>query len=343
MKRPVVFVGLAGFAALMAALVVYSALKRRETELAKARVQTVQIVVAARALGLGAKLRPSDLRLTRWAQDSVPPGAFHNVAAVVGGFTKRSFVENEPIVADGLFTGQKGAGVMPLLIPKGMRAMSVPVDPVSDIAGFVLPHTRVDVLVAVSNNGSVTKPFSKIVLQDVQVLAVAQEIEQEQDKPKLVKVVTLLVTPEEAERLALASREGTLRLAMRNFNDQQVVATSGVGLQGLLHGGSEAAPGAIHSQQGRRRMARRAVRRRAVSVEVLRNGKSVESVSFTKRHGAGMAPPRWLPVAHKSSTPAKVPGQARRGAPAPVASSSKPAPAAETAFNGPNAKTIDVR
>ena len=340
MKRPVVFIGLAGFAALMAALVVYSALKRRERELAQARAQTVKIVVAARALGLGAKLGPGDLRMANWALDSVPPGSYRSVAAVVGSFTKRNFVENEPVVAAGLFTGQKSAGVMPLLIPQGMRAMSVPVDEVSDIAGFVLPHTRVDVLVALSNNGSGEKPFSKIVLQDVQVLAVAQEIEQEQDKPRLVKVVTLLVTPREAERLALASREGTLRLAMRNYNDQQVVVTSGVGIDGLLHGGAGAAPGAIHSQQGHR-LVQRAVKPRAVVVEVMRNGKSVESVSFTKNPGAGVASPQWLPAAPKPATPAKAPGQARKGAPAPLASAA--APAAETAFNGPNAKTIEVR
>ena len=354
MKRPVVFVGLAGFAALMAALVVYSALKRRETELAKARAQTVEIVVAARTLGLGAKLEPGDVRLARWARDSVPPGAYYSVAAVAGSFTKRSFVENEPLVADQLFTGQKSAGVMPLLIPPGMRAMSVPVDEVSDIAGFVLPHARVDVLVALSGGSGGEKPFSKIVLQDVAVLAVAQEIEQQQDKPQLVKVVTLLVTPREAERLALASREGTLRLAMRNYNDQQVVVTSGVDVAGLLHGGLGTAPGTIRSQQGRR-LARVAVKARTVAVEVLRDGKSAESVSFTKNPGTGVAPPLWLPVAPKQATPAKAPGQARGGAPTPLAASSAPAPApakpvamasspaaAETAFNGPNAKTIDV-
>ncbi len=352
MKRPVVFVGLAGFAALMAALVVYSALRRRETELAKARAQTVEIVVAARTLGLGAKLEPGDVRMARWARDSVPPGAYSSVAAVAGSFTKRSFVENEPLVADQLFTGQKSAGVMPLLIPPGMRAMSVPVDEVSDIAGFVLPHARVDVLVALSGGSGGEKPFSKIVLQDVAVLAVAQEIEQQQDKPQLVKVVTLLVTPREAERLALASREGTLRLAMRNYNDQQVVVTSGVDVAGLLHGGLGTAPGTIRSQQGRR-LARAAVKPRTVAVEVLRDGKSAESVSFTKNPGAGVAPPLWLPVAPKQATPAKAPGQARGGAPAPLAASSAPAPAkpvamassppaAETAFNGPNAKTIDV-
>ncbi len=126
---------------------------------------------------------------------------------------------------------------MPLLIPPGMRAVSVQVDEVSDIAGFILPHAHVDILVAVSNQGTGQgdKPFSKIVLQNVEVLAVAQEIEKKKDEPELVKVVTVLVTPQDAERLALATREGVLHLAMRNYADTKIVLTSGTDVDELLH------------------------------------------------------------------------------------------------------------
>ncbi|MGH7917114.1 MAG: Flp pilus assembly protein CpaB, partial [Candidatus Binataceae bacterium] len=191
MRRPIIFVLLAGVAALLAALVVYSALKKREAEVRQAKAQSVEIVVAAHDLTIGTKLDPAAVKLARWSRDSVPPGAYTSVTAVMNQYTKSGFVENEPIVADRLFNGDKDAGVMPMLIPPGMRAISVPVDEVSDIAGFVLPHAHVDVLVALQDNGTPgNQPFSKIVLQDVEVLAVAQQIEKINDKPQVVKVVT---------------------------------------------------------------------------------------------------------------------------------------------------------
>ena len=186
---------------------------------------------------LGTKLDPASVKLVRWARDSVPQGAFTDPQAVAGSFAKSEFVANEPIVASKLFMGEMTSGVMPLLIPAGMRAMSVPVDEVSDIAGFVAPHTRVDILVAVAGTGPGEPSFSRIVLQNIEVLAVAQEIEHVKDQPEVVKVVTLLVTPADAEKLTLASREGLLRLAMRNYSDGKIVATKGIGLPDLLHEG----------------------------------------------------------------------------------------------------------
>src|SRR5579884_4116605 len=235
MRRPTLYVVVAALAAMIAAVIVYSALKKREAEVERAMVKSVEIVVAARDLPLGTKIDPGSVKLARWSRDSVPPGAFTDPAAVMNTFVKDSFVTNEPVVADKLYVGTRTAGVMPLLIPAGMRAMSVPVDEVSDIAGFVLPRTHVDVLVAIPGDGPNEKPFSKIVLQNVEVLAVAQEIEHSKDQPQLVKVVTLLVTPEQAERLALASREGTLHLVMRSYSDQQIVMTNGADIPGMLH------------------------------------------------------------------------------------------------------------
>src|SRR5579863_8883233 len=135
MRRPIIFVLLAGFAALVAAMVVYSALKRREAEVQEAKLQSVEIVVAARPIGIGSKLDPDAVRTVRWSRDAIPPGAFTDPGAVIGKYTKNSFVENQPIIADWLFSGDKNAGVLPLPIPTGMRALSVPVDEVSDIAG----------------------------------------------------------------------------------------------------------------------------------------------------------------------------------------------------------------
>lgn len=273
---------LAGMGALLAAIVVFSAIKKRESEVQRAMAHTVEIVVAANDISLGTKIEPNEVKLARWSRDSQPQGAFTDQQAVVGSFARSAFLANEPIVANKLFTGEAASGVMPLLIPAGMRAMSVQVDEVSDIAGFVTPHSRVDVLVAVAGTGPGEPSFSRIVLQNIEVLAVAQEIEHAKDEPQVVKVVTLLVTPADAEKLTLASREGLLRLAMRNYGDSKIVATSGIGLTDLLHsGGAVGAALPVMQVQPEPGMAGRTARAGTpFRVEVMRDGKSEEAISF---------------------------------------------------------------
>jgi pilus assembly protein CpaB len=289
MRRPMVFVLLAGLAAMLASVMVYSALKRREAEVQNAMSHNVEVVVAAYDLPLGTKIDLGEVKLARWSADSLPEGAYTDPRQVIGSYVKNSLVANEPIVQAKLFTGDKTAGVMPLLIPFGMRAVSVPVDEVSDVAGFVLPHTRVDVLVATTGEGSGAgdKAFSKVILQNVEVLAVAQEVEQKKDEPEIVKVVTLLVTPQESERLALASHSGTLRLAMRNYNDNKIVLTSGSDVAQMLRAYSLAPDVPVMAVQPEPRHVAAAPRRpKAVEIEILRNGKSSESVSFVNEAAA---------------------------------------------------------
>jgi pilus assembly protein CpaB len=288
MRRPIVFVILAGLGAVLAAIVVFSAIRKRESEVQRAMAHTVEVVVAAADIPIGTKLEPGQVKLVRWARDSVPPGAFTDPQAVAGSFAKSQFVANEPVVAGKLFMGQMTSGVMPLLIPAGMRAMSMPVDEISDIAGFVAPHTRVDILVAVAGTGPGEPSFSRIVLQNIEVLAVAQEIEHVKDQPEVVKVVTLLVTPVDAEKLTLASREGLLRLAMRNYSDGKIVATKGIGLTDLLHEGG-AVPSTLpvmQIQPAPALSAHTAHGSPAFRIEVMRDGKSLEAMSFVHSGGA---------------------------------------------------------
>ncbi len=285
MRRPIIFVLLAGLGAVLAAIVVFSALRNRESEVQRAMAHSVEVVVAARDIPLGAKLQPDAVKLVRWARDGVPQGAFTDPQAVAGSFAKSQFVANEPVVASKLFMGEKTSGVMPLLIPAGMRAMSVPVDEVADIAGFVEPHTRVDILVAVSGSGPGESSFSRIVLQNIEVLAVAQEIEHVKDEPQVVKVVTLLVTPPDAEKLTLASREGTLRLAMRNYSDSKIVATNGIAMGDLMHNGAATVPmmqpqPVIPVGVGARPAHLTGEAPTPLRVEVMRDGKSSEAISF---------------------------------------------------------------
>src|SRR5712672_3153400 len=279
MRRPIIFILLAGLGAILAAIVVFSALRNRESEVQRAMAHTVEVVVAARDVPLGEKLQPDSVKLVRWAREGVPQGAFTDPNAVVGSFAKSQFVANEPVVVSKLFMGEKTSGVMPLLIPAGMRAMSVPVDEVADIAGFVAPHTHVDILAAVSGTGPGESSFSRIVLQNIEVLAVAQEIEHVKDEPQVVKVVTLLVTPTDAEKLTLASREGTLRLAMRNYSDSKIIATNGVAMIDLMHNGAVVVP-LIQPQPIARPAHLNADGRTPLRVEVMRDGKSSEAISF---------------------------------------------------------------
>jgi pilus assembly protein CpaB len=361
MKRPVIFVALAGLAAMLASVVVYSALKKREAEVQRAMAKTVYIVVAANDLPLGTKIDPGELKLVRWSADAIPEGSFTNPGQVAGAIVKSEFVANDPIVATKLFLGEKTAGVMPLLIPTGMRAVSVQVDEVSDIAGFILPHAHVDILVALSNQGQGQgdKPFSKIVLQNVEVLAVAQEIEKKKDEPELVKVVTVLVTPQDAERLALATREGVLHLAMRNYSDNKIVLTSGTDVDELLHQYSlSVAPvmpvqhvePVYHPPQ-------------RFQVQIYRDGKSSESVSFVREaladtphhHTVGGPGEGYSEVSKEddhnpddalASTPsaAKPDGDASHASNSrgPTLPPSETVPADESASFAPKGKTIDI-
>src|SRR5208283_806034 len=307
MRRPMVFVLLAGLAAMLASVMVYSALKRREAEVQNAMAHNVEVVVAAYDLPLGTKIELGEVKTARWSADSLPDGAYTDPRQIIGSYVKNSFVANEPIVQSKLFTGDKTAGVMPLLIPFGMRAVSVPVDEVSDVAGFVLPHTRVDVLVATeAGEAQAGKAFSKVILQNVEVLAVAQEVEQKKDEPEIVKVVTLLVTPQESERLALASHSGTLRLAMRNYNDNKIVLTSGSDVPQMLRAYSLAPDVPVMAVQPEpRRAVVVAHRPRPVEIEILRNGKSSESVSFVNEAAADFdGTPKSAAHSHKAAAQA---------------------------------------
>ncbi len=146
-------------------------------------------------------------------------------------------------------------------------------------------------LVALSAGEAGQKPFSKIVLQNVEVLAVAQEIEQQKDQPQVVKVVTLVVKPEEAEWLALAGHEGVLRLAMRNYNDRDIVLTAGADLNQLVSSYSAAVPPAP-------RRAKVAARLQPVRVEIERDGKAAQPADFVQSAALPTAAPagQWLPV-----------------------------------------------
>ena len=282
MSRPIVFSLLAVLAATLASLLVYTTLKHKDEEVRRALAGTTPIVVAAHDLAVGMKLDAGSVKLARWPKDGLPPSAVVDPRSVLGEVAKSEFVENQPIVSDRLVAGDKTSGVLPLMIPSDLRAMSVAVDEVADIAGFVLPYTRVDVLLSLPASNNQPSARAKIILENVPVLAVAQTVARK-DNPQPERVVTLLVTPEQSEELALASNEGKLHLAMRSYGDNNVVATSGSDVKKVMaaYATESAEPVNIPPQQAVhiRIPLRRFTRARPLEqVEVFRNGRSREAV-----------------------------------------------------------------
>jgi pilus assembly protein CpaB len=206
-------------------------------------VPTSRVVVAASDLQLGAELKAGDLRAIQWPSGNVPQGSFSNPEELVGRGLILPVVQNEPFLPSKLAPKEAGAGLPPVIAP-GYRALSVRVNDVVGVAGYVLPGTRVDVVATVNPTQQPTDVTSKVVLTNVLVLAAGTKIERdgEGNKPIQVSVVTLLVSPDESERLTLASTEGKIQLALRNPMDQTAPRTPGIRPAGLVGSGMSSAP-----------------------------------------------------------------------------------------------------
>ena len=198
---------------------------------------TGQIAVAAVDVELGARLAPEMLKLVAWPSGSVPPGAFKELQELHGRVVKSSLARGEPVIEGKLApAGTKGG--LSAVVAEGKRAMTVRVNDVVGVAGFALPGNYVDIMVNTQDEGGrlgdKDRAISKIVLERILVLAVAQEANRDETKPKVVNAVTLEVTPEEAEKLDLARSVGTLSLVLRNQIDPQPAATDGATKASLL-------------------------------------------------------------------------------------------------------------
>lgn len=247
-KRMFFILALAVVSGLLAGTATIRYLRDRPTPLlaAESRTETQPVVVAARELGVGDVLEADDVKLVDWPVGSVPTGYAGSTSEVLGRSLIRDVSINEPVMATKLAdTGLYG--LVPL-IPAGMRALSVKVDEVVGVAGFVTPQTRVDVILTMTVPGS-RDPISKVILQNIQALAAGQEIqENEEGQPMTVTVVTVLVTPEDAEKLTLAASQGKIQMALRNTLDLETVETSGQYASRLFTGRS--APGRSRVRTG---------------------------------------------------------------------------------------------
>jgi pilus assembly protein CpaB len=250
----------------------------------RGNIASTKVVVAAVDIELGSKINPQMLTTSEWPSLSVPEGAFKDVKELQDRVVKTSVLRGEAVIERKLSPAGTTGGLS-AVIAEGKRAMTVRVNDVVGVAGFALPGNYVDVMVNAQQErgkGEVNNQVSMTVLEQVLVLAVAQEAGRDETKPKVVSAVTLELSPGDAEKLDLARSVGTLSLVLRNQLDKKTVATTGVTkaqLLGLKQVTTEApAVAAKPVQVVMRRAEAKPVAPSvapAVCVEVIRNGSRV--------------------------------------------------------------------
>lgn len=197
----------------------------------QAAVDTAKVIVASRDLDVGTRLTPDLLQPVDWPRGSAPDGAFNDPKLLDTRVVKVNLLRGEPVLEAKLAPlGTQGG--LSAVIGEGKRAITVRVNDVIGVAGFALPGNLVDILVSTQDDSG--KPISKIVLEQILVLAVAQDVGRDETKAKVVNAVTLEVTPEQAEKLDLARSIGSLSLVLRNQIDKSPASTEGARRKDVL-------------------------------------------------------------------------------------------------------------
>jgi pilus assembly protein CpaB len=236
-------------------------------------IQMMPVLVAAKDLAPGTVLKQNLLKVVQWPKDNRVEGAFLDSAELNDRVTRYPILNGEIILAGKL--APKGTpGGMAGIIQNEKRAVTIKVDEASGVAGFLLPGNRVDVLLTIDRHEFKDDPLTQMILQNLLVLGIGQDLEQQKsgEKPKVVPTVTLEVTPDEGERLALAAKEGQVTLALRGWTEGTPVDTRGIRTSSLVKGQQkpeavfEAPPPAVVAPP-------------KVGVEVLR-GTEKETVNF---------------------------------------------------------------
>ena len=237
--RAMLFLLLALTAGGGAIVLVRGYLKRLQAEGA-APLASQAVTIAALDIPIGTPLTAEHLTTAQWPSKSLPPGTFSSPTALIGRTPIVALLKGEPLLASRLADEKSGRGLTALL-KKGTRAMAVKVDQVINVAGFVQPGDYVDVITTMTPDEETRKALadtsarvSKIILQNIRVLTVGEHLTTQGTKPVTVQVVTLEVTPDQSERLALASRYGDIQLTMRSRIDQEPVPSSGITPVALL-------------------------------------------------------------------------------------------------------------
>lgn len=227
----------------VAVLLARAWLERAEPNVVAAQQPTLsltKVVVARTTLFFGHRINAEQVREVNWPADSVPVGAFTSVDELIGGEEPRTVLRtieaNEPILA-GKISGAGEKATLSAIISEEMRAMTIRVNDVVGVAGFIVPGDRVDVLLTRDEEGGKNKnQITDILLQNIKVLGIDQLANDNQEKPVVVQAVTLEVTPEQSQKLTLASQVGSLTLALRNVLDAEAEIARTVGVRDLRVG-----------------------------------------------------------------------------------------------------------
>ncbi len=225
MGKPSILIGVGVFIALAAFFMTYSYLSGQSDGVVEQKVEYRQVAVAAVDVARGDLIDADHVKIVDWPAHAVPEGAVSDPEQILGKVARIALLANEPITENKL-AKNRSSSLLSMLLPAGRRAMSVKVNEVTGISGFVGPGSHVDVLMSVRERDD-EPAKSKIILQGIAVLAIDQTIEQVDNDPSVVNTVTLDVSPAQSEVLTLAANEGSLQLALRNDADASDVYTSG--------------------------------------------------------------------------------------------------------------------
>lgn len=251
--RTVVVVGIAVVAAALASFGAYQAIQRmpvREVE-----VRSLYQVVAVEDMPMGTLINKDHVKLVAWPVSAPVPNGFSEIERVVNRGLIAPVVANEPLTESKLAPLEAGGGLPPS-IPEGMRALSVKVNEIIGVAGFVVPGTRVDLMVTLRKRENQEDGMTRVVLSDVQVLTAGTRYDQEKARdgqPIPTSVVTLLLTPPDAEKVTLAMAEGQIMLTLRNPMDRKPTETNGIRTAALL--GTAPPPAPVVKTVSNRRVA----------------------------------------------------------------------------------------
>lgn len=242
MTRPNAAIVVTAIALLFAGLASWGIYSYLSKESAKSKAASGQpIVVAAVDMPIGAKITATQLKTATIPAENIPQGSFTTPQQLEGRIVVRQLTAGDTITEQKLMPkeGAAATGVMTYIVPQGHRAVTVGVNEVAGVAGFIAPNNRVDVVLTAEVPNVPTGTISKIVLQNVPILATGQITEQKEGKPVVVPTVTLDLTPDDAEKLVLASHKGSLQLLLRNIIDTAEVDSNGATISKVISGAGQ--------------------------------------------------------------------------------------------------------
>ena len=250
--------------------------EQKQAMAAGANVPMRTVVIAQKEIPTGEAVQPDQISVVGCVADLAPEGTFSSPSSVVGRIVKTTIYPHEMVLKERLVEPGSPGG-LPALIPEGQRAVTLRVDDTISVAGFIQPGHYVDIVTTIDLNKEQKETVSKVILQNIQVIATGQEVERKEEaKPKVVPTVTVLVTLEQAERLILAVNAGTVRLVLRSQSDHQQEETRGARLSSLI---SDADRGVLPPKPGTSSLAEE-TRPQNVRTVVVYRGTARSEVSF---------------------------------------------------------------